>query len=109
VAFADRSVWEHPSLTVVTVEAFLQLLNNRVVMWTFPTRLTNLLAAPYRNSIHAFLVLDTAGVVEIYSEAIHTTHGYEHRRDDLPKPAGAESFMTRVRTCADRRWPDPEN
>jgi hypothetical protein len=69
-------------------------------MWPYPTRPTNLLATAHRNSIHDVFVFDTARDVEIYRRV--TTHGYEHRRDDLPTPPWPDSFMTRVRTCAYR-------
>lgn len=83
-------------LTDVTVEAFLELLNNRVFMWASSERLTRLLGArPYRNSVHDVLVLDTAGMVGAYSDSIRLT-GINTGATIFPTapPRGAESFMT---------------
>ena len=73
-------------LTDVTVEAFLELLSNRVFMWPYPTRLTNLLAAAHRNSIHDVLVFDTARVVEIYSEESLRLPGMNTGATIFPSP-----------------------
>ena len=83
-------------LTDVTVEAFLELLNNRVFMWTSRERLSRLLGArPYRKSVHDVLVLDTAGIVDAYSDSIRLT-SINTGATIFPTapPRGTESFMT---------------
>jgi hypothetical protein len=83
-------------LTDVTLEEFLELLNNRVFMWTSPERLARLLGARlYRNSVHDVLVLDTASIVESYAENIRLT-GMNTGATIFPSapPRGVESFMT---------------
>jgi hypothetical protein len=53
-----------PALTDMTVEQWLDALNDRVFLWAHPERLTRLLKARlYRNSIHDVLVVDTARLV----------------------------------------------
>lgn len=83
-------------LTDVTVEEFLDLLNNRTFMWTSPERLVGLLGAKtYRNSVHDVLVLDTESIVESYADRIRLT-GMNTGATIFPSapPRGAESFMT---------------
>jgi tetratricopeptide (TPR) repeat protein len=83
-------------LTDVTIEAFLELLNNRVFMWTSRERLSRLLGArPYRMSVHDVLVLDTAGIVDAYSDSIRLT-SINTGATIFPTapPRGTESFMT---------------
>lgn len=83
-------------LTDVTVEGFLDLLNDRVFMWTSPERLARLLGArPYRNSVHDVLVLDTASIVGAYADSIRLT-GLNTGATIFPSapPRGSDSFMT---------------
>ena len=75
-------------LTDVTVGAFLEVLNNRLFVGTYPTRLTNLLAA-YRNGIDDVLVFNTARVVEIYGEDI--------------RPTGMDTGVTILSSATERR------
>jgi hypothetical protein len=80
----------------VTVEGYLELLNNRVFMWTSPQRLARLLGArPYRNNVHDVLILDTASLVEAYADNIRLT-GMNTGATIFPSaPArGPASFMT---------------
>lgn len=85
-----------PKLTDVTVQGFLDLLNDRVFMWTHPARLDRLLGAQlYRNSEHDVLVLDTARLVEAYYDDIRlTTMNTGATIFPTSPPRGAESFMT---------------
>jgi hypothetical protein len=83
-------------LTDVTVQGFLDLLNNRVFMWTTPERLARLLGArPYRKSVHDVLVFDTAHIVDAYGENIGLT-SMNTGATIFPSapPRGAESFMS---------------
>lgn len=60
-----------PALTDMTVEQWLDALNDRVFLWAHPQRLTRLLEARlYRDSIHDVLVVDTASLVETYQDRI---------------------------------------
>jgi hypothetical protein len=84
-----------PKLTDVTVEEYLELLNNRIFMWTHPERLERLLSArAYRSAKHDVLVLDTASIVEAYADNIRLT-GMNTGATIFPNasPRGAESFM----------------
>ena len=84
-----------PALSDLTVEEFLTLLNNRVFMWTHPSRLTRLLGATaYRDSVHEVLVIDTALLVETYADSIRLT-GMNTGATIFPNSPtrGAESFM----------------
>jgi hypothetical protein len=61
-----------PALTDMTVEQWLDALNDRVFLWAHPQRLTRLLQARlYRDSIHDVLVIDTARLVEAHSDRMH--------------------------------------
>lgn len=83
-------------LTDVTLEGFLELLNNRIFMWTHPQRLERLLAArAYRHTRHDVLVLDTASIVAACSDRVRLT-GMNTGATIFPSspPRGAESFMT---------------
>jgi hypothetical protein len=60
-----------PALTDMTVEEWLEALNNRVFFWAHPQRLERLLNARlYRDSIHDVLVVDTARLVEAHRDRI---------------------------------------
>lgn len=84
------------ALTDVTIEGFLELLNNRVFMWTSAERLGRLLGAkPYRNSIHDLLILDTATIVDTYADNIRLTSMNTGATIFPNAPSrGSESFMT---------------
>jgi len=60
-----------PALTDMTVEQWLEALNDRVFLWAHPRRLTTLLKArAYRDSIHDVLVVDTARLVDAARDRI---------------------------------------
>lgn len=60
-----------PALTDMTVEQWLDALNDRVFLWAHPDRLTKLLKARlYRESIHEVLILDTARLVDAHRDQI---------------------------------------
>jgi hypothetical protein len=60
-----------PALTDMTVEQWLDALNDRVFLWAHPERLTKLLKArPYRESIHDVVVFDTARLVDAHRDRI---------------------------------------
>jgi hypothetical protein len=60
-----------PALTDMTVEEWLDALNDRVFLWAHPDRLTKLLKARlYRDSIHDVLVVDTARLVDAHRDRI---------------------------------------
>jgi hypothetical protein len=60
-----------PALTDMTVEQWLDALNDRVFFWAHPERLTKLLGARlYRDSIHDVLVVDTARFVDAHRDRI---------------------------------------
>jgi hypothetical protein len=60
-----------PALTDMTVEQWLNALNDRIFLWAHPQRLTRLLQARlYRDSIHDVLVVDTARLVETHHDRI---------------------------------------
>lgn len=55
-----------PALTDMTVEQWLDALNDLVFLWAHPDRLTKLLKARlYRDSIHEVLVVDTGRLVDV--------------------------------------------
>jgi hypothetical protein len=60
-----------PALTDMTVEQWLDALNDRVFLWAHPDRLTKLLKARlYRDSTHEVLVLDTVRLVDAHRDRI---------------------------------------
>ena len=63
-----------PALTDMTVEQWLDALNDRVFLWAHPDRLTKLLKARlYRDSIHEVLIVDTARLVDAHLDRIRLT------------------------------------
>lgn len=63
-----------PALMDMTVEQWLDVLNDRVFLWAHPERLTRLLKARwYRDSIHDVLVVDTARLVDAHRDRIRLT------------------------------------
>jgi hypothetical protein len=59
------------SLTDLTVEQWLETLNNRVFFWLHESRLERLLSAQqYRNEEHDVLVVDTRSLVEAYRDRV---------------------------------------
>jgi hypothetical protein len=60
-----------PALTDMTVEQWLDALNDRVFLWAHPGRLARLLGArSYRDSLHDVLVVDTARLVGAHADRI---------------------------------------
>jgi hypothetical protein len=58
----------------MTVQQWLDVLNNRVFLWAHPQRLATLLAArSYRASRHDVLLVDTARLVEAHADRIRLT------------------------------------
>jgi hypothetical protein len=63
-----------PALTDMTVQQWLESLNDRVFLWAHPRRLTRLLdARSYRDSLHDVLIVDTARLVEAHADRIRIT------------------------------------
>ena len=61
-------------LTDMTVQQWLDVLNDRVFLWAHPRRLATLrAAAAYRHSNHDILVVDTARLVEAHADRIRLT------------------------------------
>lgn len=59
------------SLTDLTVEQWLETLNNRVFFWLHESRLERLLSAQqYRNEEHDVLVVDTRSLIEAYRDRV---------------------------------------
>lgn len=59
------------SLTDLTVEEWLETLNNRVFFWLHESRLVRLLGAQhYRREEHDVLVLDTRSLIDAYGDRV---------------------------------------
>lgn len=80
------------SLTNMSVEQWLETLNNRVFFWLHEDRLDTLLGArPYRNTEHDVLTIDTRSLVETHYENVRLS----------PMNSGATLFPSQLKRGAD--------
>jgi len=81
-------------LTDMTFEEWLEALNSRVFFWLDEPHLETLLAAgAYRDKAHDVLLVDTAALLEHYSERVTLSPINSGSTIYNPRPRGSGTFM----------------
>lgn len=84
-----------PKLIDVTVQEWLQTLNNRVFFWLHPDKLEGLLTARrYRESEQDVLTVDTRSLIESAGDRVRLSPINSGASLYIPTPRGSKTFST---------------